>query len=86
MGKPVKYAEVTARGKDYVGNSSATTDFEGRFEIEVRPDSEIELSATADGPLYSDARTMRTEGVDLSLSRCLIVTGDQGIRGLPNEN
>ena len=82
-GKPVKYAEVTARGKDYVGNSSATTDFDGRFEIDVRPDSEIELSATADGPLYSDARTMRTEGVDLSLSRCLIVTGDQGIRDFP---
>lgn len=80
QGKPVKYAEVTARGKDYVGGSSATTDVDGRFEIAVRPDSEIELSAAADGSVYSDARTMRTERVDLSLGKCLVVTGDQGIR------
>ena len=82
-GKPVKYAEVTASGKDYVGSSSATTDFDGRFKIEVRPDSELELSASADGPLYSDARTMRTESADLSLGKCLIVTGDQGLRDFP---
>ena len=82
-GKPVKNAEVTAHGKDYVGSSKATTDADGRFEIEVRPDSELDLSATADGPVYSDAHTMRTEGVDISLSRCLVVTGDGGIRDFP---
>ena len=82
-GKPIKYAEVTARGKDYVGSSSATTDVDGQFEIEVRPDSELELSASADGPVYSDARTMRTERADLSLSKCLIVTGDEGIQDFP---
>ena len=82
-GKLVKNAEVTAHGKDYVGSSKATTDADGRFEIEVRPDSELDLSATADGPVYSDAHTMRTEGVDISLSRCLVVTGDGGIRDFP---
>lgn len=82
-GNPVKYAAVTARGKDYVGSSSATTDVDGRFEIRVRPDSEVELSAAVGGSVYSDARTMRTEGDDLSLGRCLVVTGDQGIRDFP---
>ena len=85
-GRPVKYAEVTARGKDYVGSSSATTDVDGRFEIAVRPDSELELSAAADGPLYSDARSMRTESADdISLSSCLVVTGDQSIQDFPME-
>ena len=79
-GKPVKDAEVTARGKDYVGSSKATTGNDGRFEIEVRPESELELSAAAAGPVYSDARTMHTRGVDLSLSKCLVVTGDRGIQ------
>ena len=82
-GKPVKNAEVTARGKDYVGSSKATTDADGRFEIEARPESELELFAAAAGPVYSDARTMRTKGVDLSLSKCLVVTGNQGIRDFP---
>ena len=81
-GKPVKYAEVTAHGKNYVGSSKATTDVNGQFEIAVQPDSEFDLSA-ADGSLYSDARTMRIESADLSLSKCLIVTGDQGIRDFP---
>ena len=82
QGKPVKNVEVTARGKDYVGSSKATTDVDGRFEIAVRPDSEIELSAVA-GPVYSDARTMRTEGDDLSLNRCLVVADGQGLRDFP---
>ncbi len=82
-GKPVRNAEVTARGKDYVGSSKATTDADGRFEIEVRPDSELELSAAVDGSVYSDARTMRTEGADLSLGKCLVVTGDQGLQDFP---
>ena len=82
-GKPVRNAEVTARGKDYVGSSKATTDADGQFEVEVRPDSELELSAAVDGSVYSDAQTMRTEGVDLSLGKCLVVTGDQGIRDFP---
>ncbi|MXY99237.1 SUMF1/EgtB/PvdO family nonheme iron enzyme [Candidatus Poribacteria bacterium] len=82
QGNPVRNAEVTAHGKDYVGSSKATTDANGRFEIAVRPDSELELSAAA-GSVYSDAQTMRTEGVDLSLSKCLTVTGDRGIRDFP---
>ena len=83
QGKPVKYAEVTARGKDYVGSSKATTGVDGRFEIEVRPDSEIELSAAADGSVYSDAQMVRTERDDMSLDGCLTVTGDQGLRDFP---
>ncbi len=83
QGKPVKNAEVTAHGKDYVGRSKATTDVEGRFEIEVRPGSEIELSAAADGSVYSDAQMMRTARDDMSLDGCLTVTGDQGLRDFP---
>ena len=83
QGKPVKYAEVTARGKDYVGSSKATTDVNGRFEIAVRPDSDIELSAAADGSVYSDAQMIHTERDDMSLDGCLTVTGDQGLRDFP---
>ena len=83
QGKPVKNVEVTAHGKDYIGSSKATTDVDGRFEIEVRPDSELELSAAADGSVYSDAQMMRTERDDLSLDGCLTVTGDQGLRDFP---
>ena len=83
QGEPVNYAEVTARGKDYVGSSKATTDVDGRFEMEVRPDSQIELSAAADGSIYSNARTMRTKRDDMSLDGCLTVTGDQGLRDFP---
>ena len=83
QGKPVKYAEVTARGKDYVGSSKATTDVDGRFELAVRPDSELELSAAADGSVYSDAQMIHTERDDMSLDGCLTVTGDQGLRDFP---
>ncbi len=83
QGKSVKYAEVTARGKDYVGSSSATTDVDGRFEIAVRPNSELELSAAADGSVYSDAQMIHTERDDMSLDGCLTVTGDQGLRDFP---
>ena len=83
QGKPVKYAEVIARGKDYVGSSKATTDVDGRFEIAVRPDSELELSAAADGSVYSDAQMIHTERDDMSLDGCLTVTGDQGLRDFP---
>ena len=82
-GKPVKNAEVTARGKDYVGSSKATSAADGRFKIDVRPGSEIELFASAAGPVYSDARTVRTDSVDVSLGRCLVAAGDQGIRDFP---
>ena len=79
-GEPVKNAAVTARGMDYVGSSRATTDAEGRFEIRVRPESELELSATASGALYSDARKIRSERAEQSLATCLVVSGDEGIR------
>ena len=80
QGKPVRNAEVTAHGKDYVGRSKATTDVDGRFEVEVRPDSEVELSAVADGSVYSDAQMMRSARDDMSLDGCLTVTSDQGLR------
>ena len=78
-GKPVKDAKVTARGKDYVGSSKATTDASGQFEIEIRPESEVELSAEAAAIVYSDARTVRTRAVDMTMSKCLVVIGDQGL-------
>ena len=81
-GKPVRDAEVTARGRDYVGESTAFTNADGRFEIDVRLDSKIELVA-AEGSLQSDASRMLTGSEDMDLDGCLAVTGDQGIRDFP---
>ena len=82
-GKPVRNAELTARGSDYVGSSKATTHADGRFEIQVRPDSELEVFAVAAGPLYSEARTVRTGSAEMEIGKCLVVTGDQGLKDFP---
>ena len=80
-GNPVDNAEVTARGSNYVGDSTATTSADGRFEIQVRPDSELQLTAVAD-TLFSEASTVRTESSDMELQKCLVVMSDQGIRDI----
>ncbi len=81
-GKPVDNVEVTARGSDYVGDSTATTNADGRFEIRVRPDSELQLTAVAD-TLFSEASTVRTESTDMELPECLVVMSDQGLQDFP---
>ena len=77
-GDPVGYAELTARGIDYTGTSSAVADEEGRFEIEIRPNSELELVAASDQE-SSDAMTISTGDGDLSLDPCLAVQGERGL-------
>ncbi len=81
-GKPVDNVEVTARGSDYVGDSTATTNADGRFEIQVRPDSELQLTAVAD-TVFSEASTVRTERTDMELPECLVVMSDQGLQDFP---
>ena len=82
-GKPVANAEVTARGTDYVGDSKATANSDGRFEISVRPDSKLEIFAVAEGPLYSDTTTVSSNNAAMEMDKCLIVIGDQGLRDFP---
>lgn len=81
-GDPVSYAELTARGIDYTGTSSAVADADGRFEIEVRPNSELELVAASDGA-SSDAMTLSSGDGDFSLELCLVVQGERGLEDFP---
>ena len=82
-GIPVQGAEVTARGDNYVGSSGATTAADGRFEIQVRPDSELELYAVAAGPLYGEAFRVRSGTEGIALGKCLVIAGDRGLRDFP---
>ena len=81
-GDRVGYAELTARGIDYTGTSSAVADADGRFEIEVRPNSELELVAASDGE-SSDAMTISSGDGDFSLELCLVVQGERGLEDFP---
>ncbi len=81
-GDPVSYAELTARGSDYTGTSSAVADADGRFEIEVRPNSELELVAASD-EASSDAMTISSGDGDFSLELCLVVQGERGLEDFP---
>ena len=81
-GEPVGHAEVTARGIDYVGTSSATADGKGRFEIRVRPGSEVELVA-ASRDESSEAMTLATGGEDSSLQECLALLDERGLSDFP---
>ena len=81
-GDRVGYAELTARGIDYTGTSSAVADADGWFEIEVRPNSELELVAASDGAT-SDAMTLSSGDGDFSLELCLVVQGERGLEDFP---
>ena len=81
-GEPVGQAEVTARGINYVGTSSATADGNGRFEISVRPGSEVELVA-ASRDESSEAMTLASGAEDSSLRECLALLGERGLSDFP---
>ena len=81
-GNPVSFSELTARGIDYTGTSSAIADEGGQFEIEVRPNSEVALVAASDDE-SSDAMTISTGDGDLSLELCLVVQGERGLQDFP---
>lgn len=77
-GDPVGYAELTARGIDYAGTSSATATDDGRFEIDVRPQSELELEA-ASNEGSSDAIAVSSGDGDMALASCLVVESERGL-------
>ena len=77
-GNPVYGAQVTARGLDYVGNSEARTNADGSFELQARPDSEVELTADAE-PLVGAASTIRTGTSDSVLAECVVIESGQGL-------
>ncbi len=81
-GNPVAFAEVTARGIDYTGTSSTTANDDGRFEIDVRPESELELVAVSDED-SAEAATVRSAGEDTALNNCLVVLGEVGLSDFP---
>ncbi len=81
-GNPVGFAEITARGIDYTGTSSTTADDAGRFEIDVRPESELELVAVSDED-SSEAATVRSADADTALNNCLVVLGEVGLSDFP---
>ena len=81
-GDPVGNAELTARGIDYAGTSSAIADADGRFEIEVRLNSEVELMAASD-KASSETMTISTGDGDLTLELCLAVRGERGLEDFP---
>ena len=81
-GEPVSYAEVTSRGIDFTGTSSATAGDDGRFEIRVRPDSEVALVAASEDE-SSEAMAIATGDEDSSLEECLVVLGERGLGDFP---
>ena len=81
-GSPIEHAEVSSRGTDYIGTSEAESNFDGLFEIQVRPSSTFQLSAVANSG-FSDAVTLRSESADIQLRECLIVSSDEGIQDFP---
>ena len=83
-GDPVDNAELTAPGDRLHGTSSAIAEEDGQFEIEVRPNSEVELVAASDEE-SSDAMTISTSYGELSLEPCLVVRGERGLEDFPVE-
>ncbi len=81
-GNPVGFAEITARGIDYTGTSSTTADADGQFEIDVRPESALELVAVSDED-SSEAETVRSAEEDTALNNCLLVLGEAGLSDFP---
>ena len=81
-GDRVGNAELTARGIDYTGTSSAIADADGQFEIEVRPNAALELVAASDEG-SSDAMTISSGDGDFALELCLVVQGERGLEDFP---
>ena len=68
-GNPAAFVRVTAQGRDYIGSSSATTDADGWFDIPVRRDSEVLLSAV--GGVHRDSLALSTGSASRTLNTCL---------------
>ena len=77
-GNPLGGAKITAQGIDFAGTSSARSSRDGRFSINVRPDSELQLAAIAGG-FSSDAVAVTSGGEDSELDECVVVLGERGL-------
>ena len=70
-GNAAASARVVGVGVDYIGRSETRTNDQGRFELSVRPDSRVLL--TADAGSHSSTLTVRT-GRGVTLPDCLTVS------------
>lgn len=75
LGIRIPDAVVTAEGIDYAGRASAVTNSEGNFTLRVKPNSDAFLQATKEGAV-SNSPPIATSGTDLSVTPCLVLSGN----------
>ena len=71
------FARVTATGRDYIGNSSVSTDSNGWFEVQARPNSEVLLVARRGNQSDEGALTTGNESIELDQCTVLEENGSQ---------
>ena len=72
-GNPAGSARVTAVGRDYIGSSSVLANPDGKFEVPVRRNSEVLLSATLDS--HSNTEIINVGGTTTQqLGVCLVLS------------
>ncbi|MDI9243894.1 carboxypeptidase regulatory-like domain-containing protein [Marinobacter sp. CHS3-4] len=71
-GEPVADANVTAEGQSYIGSSSSTTGADGRFTLEVRPDSDFLIVASR--ATRSNTRSVTIGDTDLELQDDIVLS------------
>lgn len=83
-GATVTSGMVTGTGVDYIGNSWALIDAEGRFTLPVKRNATTRVQAQGfDLLAYSDAQDVSVAAVDVELGSCLVIDND-GIAGAPS--
>ena len=65
------FARVTATGRDYIGSSSVSTDSNGQFEVQARPNSEVLLVARRG--IESDEGALTTGNESIELDQCMVL-------------
>ena len=70
-GNPIADAIVRSQGQDYIGGSSTRTAADGTFSLQVRPDSELLISATR--LTLSNTREITVGNSDTTLSEDLVL-------------
>lgn len=76
-GNPAGSARVTAVGRDYIGSSSVITNPDGQFEVPVRRNSEILISAVLAS--HSNTEIVNTRGTATQpLGPCLVLSEEVG--------
>ena len=76
-GSPAGSARVSAVGRDYIGSSSVITNPDGQFEVPVRRNSEILISAVLAS--HSNTEIVNTGGAATQqLGQCLVLSEEVG--------